>query len=104
MISKARAWNLFFRPSRDYIIGMVMGLLGPVGLLLYGVGSARMGNLAEVIGWPILCSMGILSANFWGAITGEWSGTGRKPYLIMTSAILVLIGAMFLLGWSSTLS
>ena len=103
LISKAGAWSLFFRPSLDHLIGLAMGLLGPVGLLLYGVGSARMGNLAEVIGWPILCSMGILSANFWGAVTGEWSGTGRKPFLIMALAITVLIGAMFVLGWSSTL-
>jgi hypothetical protein len=62
-----------------------------------------MGDLAEVVGWPILSSMGILSANFWGAITGEWSGAGRKPMLIVGSAIAILVAAMFLLGWSSTL-
>jgi hypothetical protein len=62
-----------------------------------------MGDLAEVVGWPILCSMGILSANFWGAVTGEWSGIGSKPLLVMGAAIVVLISAMFILGWSSTL-
>ena len=104
VISKERTWHLMSRPSSDYFIGLIMGLLGPVGLLLYGVGSSRMGDLAEVVGWPILCSMGILSANFWGAVTGEWSGIGRKPLLIMGVAIVVLIGAMFTLGWSSTLA
>ena len=103
VISKERTWHLMSRPSSDYLVGLIMGLLGPVGLLLYGVGSSRMGDLAEVVGWPILCSMGILSANFWGAVTGEWSGMGRKPLLIMGVAIVTLIGAMFILGWSSTL-
>lgn len=102
-IFKAGTWHVLFRPSSDHLVGLTMGLLGPVGLLFYGVGSARMGNLAEVIGWPILASMGILSANFWGALTGEWSHTGRKPFLIMGAAIVILIGAMFILGWSSTL-
>ena len=31
-----------------------MGLLGPVGLLLYGIGSSRMGDLAEVV--KIICT------------------------------------------------
>ncbi|MBM3803258.1 MAG: hypothetical protein FJW26_13235 [Acidimicrobiia bacterium] len=104
VISKEHTWHLMSRPSSDYLIGLIMGLLGPVGLLLYGVGSSRMGDLAEVVGWPILSSMGILSANFWGAVTGEWTGTGRKPLLIMGVAIVVLSGAMFILGWSSTLA
>jgi hypothetical protein len=56
------------------------------------------------VGWPILCSMGILSANFWGAVTGEWSGIGKKPLGIMGVGIMVLIAAMFILGWSSTMS
>jgi L-rhamnose-H+ transport protein len=103
LISKGNAWNLMSRPSFDYFVGLLMGLLGPVGLLLYGVGSARMGQLAAVIGWPILSSMGILSANFWGAVTGEWSGTGKRPLCIMGIAIIVLITAMFILGWSTTL-
>jgi len=83
LISKKHTWHLMFTPSSDYLVGLIMGLLGPVGLLLYGVGSSRMGNLAEVVGWPILCSMGILSANFWGAVTGKWSGIGKKPLGIM---------------------
>jgi L-rhamnose-H+ transport protein len=102
LISKQRTWNLMSRPSFDYFVGLLMGILGPVGLLLYGIGSSRLGELAVVVGWPILSSMGILSANFWGAISGEWAGTGKKPLLIMGVAIAVLIAAMFILAWGST--
>jgi L-rhamnose-H+ transport protein len=101
LISKERTWHLMFLPSFDYFIGVLMGILGPVGLLLYGIGSSRLGELAAVVGWPILSSMGILSANFWGAVSGEWAGTGKKPLLIMGAAIAVLIAAMFILASGS---
>ena len=104
LISKQSSWSLMCRPSFDYVVGLLMGLLGPVGLLLYGVGSSRLGDLAAIVGWPILSSMGILSANFWGALTGEWSGTGKRPLAIMGIAVVVLIAAMFILGWGSTLA
>jgi L-rhamnose-H+ transport protein len=102
LISKQRSWHLMSLPSFDYFIGVLMGILGPVGLLLYGIGSSRLGELAAVVGWPILSSMGILSANFWGAISGEWAGTGKKPLWIMGAAIAVLIAAMFILAWGSS--
>ena len=48
--------------------------------------------------------MGILSANLWGAISGEWTGSGRKPRAVMAFAILILVVAMFILGWSNNLA
>ncbi len=57
-----------------------------------------------MIGFPILASMGILSANLWGAISGEWTGSGRKPRAVMAFAILILVVAMFILGWSNNLA
>ena len=62
-----------------------MGLLGPVALILYGMGSNQIGRWGAVIGWSIMSDMGILGANFWGAVTGEWTGTGKRPVLIRNS-------------------
>lgn len=103
LISKRHTWRLMARRSIDQVLGLIMGLLGPTSLILYGMGSNQMGRLGAVIGWPILSAMGILGANFWGAVTGEWTGTGKKPILIMSAAVTLLVVAMFLLGWSSTL-
>ena len=44
-----------------------MGLLGPVALILYGMGSNQIGRWGAVIGWPIMSDMGILGANFLGS-------------------------------------
>ena len=104
VITKQKSWGLMARPSFDYVIGLIMGLLGPMGLLLYGIGTWKIGNLGEVIGFPILASTGILSANLWGAISGEWAGSARKPVVVMGFAILILIVGMFILGWSSHLA
>ena len=104
VITKKKTWGLFLPPSRDYVIGLGMGLLGPMGLLLYGVGTWKIGNLGEVIGFPMLSSMGILSANLWGALSGEWAGSGRKPLEVMGIAVMILISAMFILGWSGHLA
>jgi L-rhamnose-H+ transport protein len=103
LISKRQTWNLMFHRSPDGLLGLVMGILGPLGTILYGMGSSQLGELGAVVGWPIMSSMGILSANFWGAVSGEWSGTGRKPALAMGAAVSVLLAAMFILGWANTL-
>lgn len=103
LISKKQTWGLMARRSTDQVLGLIMGLLGPVALILYGMGSSQMGRLGAVIGWPIMSAMGILGANFWGAVTGEWTGTGKEPISMMNTAVTLLIVAMFLLGWSSTL-
>jgi len=98
LISRSRTWNVMYRPSTDHFLGLAMGLLGPVGLLLFPMGTSQLGDLGRVIGWPIISSMGILSANFFGAVTGEWRGAGRKPVVIMSVAVSILVAAMFVLG------
>jgi L-rhamnose-H+ transport protein len=104
LISTRRTWTLFLARSRDSLLGLVMGLLGPLGTILYGMGSSQLGKLGVVVGWPIMSSMGILSANFWGALSGEWSGAGRKPAMVMSAAVTLLLVAMFILGWANSLS
>ena len=102
LISKARSWGVFSRPSRDYFLGLLMGVLGPASFVLYGMGSSQLGDLGAVIGWPIMASMGILGANLWGTLTGEWRGVGRRPFIVMSLAVALLTVAMFVLGWAES--
>jgi L-rhamnose-H+ transport protein len=104
LISKNRTWHLYYSRSRDSLLALVMGVLGPMGTIMYGMGSSQLGKLGVVVGWPIMSSMGILSANFWGALSGEWSGAGTKPALVMSCAVVLLLVAMFILGWANSLS
>ncbi len=66
LISKRHTWSLMSHLSFDHVLGLIMGLLGSVALILYGMGSTRMGQLRAVIGWPIMSAMGIL-----GPTSGE---------------------------------
>ena len=103
LITKNRSWNKMAFWSRDHFLGLMMGLLGPVSLVLYGIANTQLGELGPVIAWPIMSSMGILGANMWGALTGEWKGAGKSPVFFMRIAVTLLVLAMFILGWVETL-
>jgi hypothetical protein len=45
----------------------------------------------------------ILAGNIFGVLTGEWTGVGLKPKLIMTGGVSVLIVAIIVLGLSLNL-
>ena len=34
-----------------------------------------LGDMREVIGWPMASAMSIIAATFWGALGGEWTGS-----------------------------
>jgi len=111
--SHARTFSIFFAHEKRSPVGSLChrnrrsdrrgaGLLGPVSLVLYGIANTQLGDLGAVIGWPILSSTGILGANLWGALTGEWKGAGKSPVLFMGIAVTLLVLAMFVLGWVET--
>lgn len=104
VIGQKRSWDKMTHWSGDWLLGLLMGLLGPASLILYGMGNSQLGELGPVIGWPIMSSMGILGANLWGALTGEWKDAGKRPILLMGSAAAMLIAAMFILGCVETLN
>ena len=69
-----------------------------IGMLLYGVGADRMGKSGSSIGWAILMSFVVIVANVWGLITGEWRGAGPKPVRVMSLGLIILVGAIFIMG------
>jgi hypothetical protein len=50
-----------------------------------------MGHDGAVCGWALIVSVSILTSNTWGALTGEWDGSGTKPRLLMWLATALLI-------------
>jgi L-rhamnose-H+ transport protein len=90
--------------SAGYWIGVFyLGIAWPLGVILYGIGADRMGKYGAFIAFPMLLVMSILFANLAGALTGEWRGVSRKTKLLMSSGILVLIGAFVVFGLSNAL-
>ena len=54
-------------------VAATMGLLWFGSNLVYGYGSQGLGDLGFVLGWPLFMGAIVLTANGWGALTGEWS-------------------------------
>ena len=103
LIVKGRSWNIFRGQPFHYGVGVAMGILWVSGVVTYGIGGSMLGDMREVIGWPMASAMSIIAATFWGAWSGEWTGASRKSVAVMGVSILVLSASMFLIGWTNTL-
>ena len=104
LIVKGRSWHIFRKQPFHYGVGAAMGILWVCGVVTYGIGGSMLGDLREVIGWPMASAMSIIAATVWGALSGEWTGASRKSMAVMGVSILVLSASMFLIGWTNTLA
>ncbi len=104
LIVKGRSWHIFRRQPFHYGVGAAMGILWVCGVVTYGIGGSMLGDLREVIGWPMASAMSIIAATVWGALSGEWTGASRQSMAVMGVSILVLSASMFLIGWTNTLA
>lgn len=104
LLQKNRTWSLLTRPGtpRTYWLGtLVMAILWFGGIAAYGIGAADLGALGGVIGWPLFMAMIIITANLWGALTGEWKGTARSTYAYSWSGIGILLVAIYVISRGS---
>lgn len=92
----------FYRFCSANIFGwggsLLMGLTWFSGVLLYGLGSFRMGPLGTVLGWPAFTALMVLSAFFLGLLSGEWHGAPRRSLLWMNGGVVVIALALFLVA------
>ncbi len=97
------SWRAFAQPATglNWFIGMLMGLLFVTGLVLYGIGSLRLGMMGPVLGFPVYTSAMVLSANAAGFLTGEWRGSPRAAYIYELWGILLLIGSIVIIAVGS---
>jgi len=86
----ARLDNYRVEVIRDYynIVKTISSFSGPVG------GSE---------GWGLYMGMVIIISNFWGFVTGEWRGVRGKPVQLMGFGIVLLLIAISLIGYGTTL-
>ena len=102
LLRKNKTWRMFGEGSIKYWLAPpAMGAMWIVGTVLYGAGAINLGPLGPVIGWPVYMSGMVLMGTFWGFFTGEWRGIRGRPLGFQIAAVVILIGAMFLLGLTS---
>lgn len=84
----------------NWLYASLMALIWFSCIVLYGIGSEKLGKLGTSFGWLILMSVTVIVGNIWGFITNEWKGTSLKARRLMLTGILFLIANILIIGIS----
>jgi L-rhamnose-H+ transport protein len=83
---------------------LFLGLLWPGGIVVYGMGATRTGQLGAYLGFPVMLIACILTGNLLGLLMGEWKGAGARSRRVMAVGVAVLVLAIAVLGLSAKMS
>lgn len=100
LLTRHRTWNRFRLPNvaRYWVVGIAMGALFAAGITLYGIGASNLGKLGATVAWLVYVATGILVANVWGALCGEWDGAPLIAVRRMQLGSLVLVVSIVLVS------
>jgi L-rhamnose-H+ transport protein len=103
LLFRNRSWSSFgvAYSRKAYLWAIVAGLFWFAALGVYGQGSALMGEIGPVIGWPILLGLSLIISNLWALSSGEWKGAS-KPFRLLLVGLFILIVASIILGYANT--
>ncbi|MFB3903587.1 MAG: L-rhamnose/proton symporter RhaT [Acidobacteriota bacterium] len=104
LLSKG-SWRNFGRSGTgvNWLWAALMGVIWIGCITLYGASAALMGGLGTTVGWLILMSVTVVTANIWGLATGEWKGAPSKARQRMLRGVVLLIGSVILVGVGKSL-
>lgn len=103
LLIKNKSWNSFgvAKSGKAYMWAIIAGLCWFAALGVYGQGSALLGEIGPVIGWPMLLGLSLIISNVWAYGAGEWKGAG-KAFRLLLLGLAVLILASVILGYANT--
>jgi L-rhamnose-H+ transport protein len=81
---------------RGWLPALAAGILLYGAVSLYGLGASAMGPLGALTGWPILISMGIITAGVAGFVAGDWARAAVGLRVLSWAAIASLAVAAVL--------
>jgi L-rhamnose-H+ transport protein len=94
LLLRKKTWKKFLQPriGAYWLWGTLMGAIFAAGVTCYGIGASNLGKLGTTVAWLVFIAAGILTANFWGVITGEWQNapSPARRHMAWGSAILFL--------------
>ncbi len=102
LLIRNKSWSSFgvAKAGKAYMWAIVAGLFWFAALGVYGQGSALLGDIGPVIGWPILLGLSLIISNLWAYLAGEWKGA-TKAFRLLLLGLLVLIAASVILGFAN---
>ena len=105
LLFKNNSWDSFNVPAAGnaYKWAILAGLFWFAALGIYGQGSALMGTMGPIIGWPMLLGLSLIISNIWALRSGEWKDA-KKPFQLMLVGLGIIIFASVLLGYSNNVS
>ena len=105
LAKRKKTFKKFLLPGTGvyWLAAIVMGLLWAGGIVVYGVGTTRLGHLGAILGFPVMLISSILTGNAVGFLTGEWRGTGSQPRRVMAFGVFLLVIATVVIAYSNRL-
>ncbi len=103
IMTRKKTWHVFREAGLDFLLAAVMGTHFVVAVLLMGWGMITLGVLGASVGFGIQQTFQIMGGQIVGFLGGEWKGVHGKPRIQMYIALIILIIAMIILAYSSTL-
>jgi len=89
------------RPSRAWMLSLLMGVLWGGSIFLYGAATPLLGDIGPSIGWPLSLATGLLTANLMGFLLREWHSAARDTIRTMLLGIGLLLVAVALCALST---
>jgi len=95
--------HLFFQPETrpNWILAALMGSLWIAGFACYAPGVRRLGSLGTSVGWAMMMSVMVITANLWGILSGEWQSASRRAHQFLLSGVAILIVAICVVGYAN---
>jgi len=86
-----------------WALASLMGFMGIAGFFLYAPGTRDLGPLGTSVGWAVMMSTMVVTANILGFITGEWKGASRKAFGLAVAGVAILILSICVVGYANHL-
>lgn len=100
LLRRNGTWKLYREAGhlRSWAAVAVMGILWFGGVLLYGMGSGRLGALGPSLGWAVWNAIMIAASVGCGLVAGEWKGASRSSLQALWGGTALLMLSVAVLG------
>ena len=105
LLVRRGTWKEYRQPGTGHywLWGIVMGAVFAAGVTAYGIGASNLGKLGTTVAWVVFIAAGILIANCWGVITGEWKDAPPKSRRHMFCGSMILCASILLVNYGNYL-